>query len=169
VSREPALARVAVDDAQELAARAKAILARVEWPGKPGTITVVPLTAVEQARFDRGRVVYENLCVSCHQPNGQGREKLAPTLVGSEMAQAVAEIPVRILLNGKEGQVGLMPPLGSVLSDEQIAEVMTYVRRSWGNGAAPIDAPDVARIRPLTTDRTRPWTDAELARLAGGR
>ena len=40
---------------------------------------------------------------------------------------------MRILINGKEGPVGLMPPLGTTLSDDQIAGVLTFVRRSWGN------------------------------------
>jgi mono/diheme cytochrome c family protein len=76
---------------------------------------------------------------------------------------------MRVLINGKEGAVGLMPPLGAALSDEQVAAVLTYVRRAWDNAGSPITAADVAPIRALTAGRTSPWTDAELAALRGGR
>jgi mono/diheme cytochrome c family protein len=169
LTREPALVALAARSTGDLSTRAASVLARVEWPGKPGVAVAAPLSPAELARFDAGREVYQNLCVACHQPNGRGLEKVAPTLIGSEFALGSPQIPVRILLNGKEGPVGLMPPLGSVLSDEQIAAVLTYIRREWGNTGAPIDGRDVGQIRPLTSGRTRPWTDAELAALGGGR
>ena len=68
--------------------------------------------AAEQQRFDAGREVYRNICQACHQPDGRGQDKLAPTLIGSALALAPAEIPARILLHGKEGPIGLMPPVG---------------------------------------------------------
>ena len=74
---------------------------------------------------------------------------------------------MRILINGKEGPVGLMPPLGTALSDDQIAGVLTFVRRSWGNQGSAVDAAGVADIRKQTTGRTRPWTEKELMELAG--
>jgi mono/diheme cytochrome c family protein len=140
----------------------------VEWPGKPGAAAAAaPLTGAEQARFDAGRDVYRNLCIACHQANGRGQDKLAPALVGSDFALGAPGVPIRILLNGKEGPVGLMPPLGSVLSDDQIAAVLTYVRREWGHTASAVDPATVAQTRPLTTDRTRPWTTDELTRIGG--
>jgi mono/diheme cytochrome c family protein len=71
---------------------------------------------------------------------------------------------VRIVLHGKEGEM-LMPPLGGALTDEQIANVLTYVRRSWGNTAGPISPTDVAEIRGATQGRNKPWTEAELRRV----
>ena len=67
--------------------------------------------------------------LACHQADGRGAEKLGKSLVGSEFTLDVPGVPVRVLINGKEGSVGLMPPLGSALTDEQIAAVLTYVRR----------------------------------------
>jgi mono/diheme cytochrome c family protein len=67
---------------------------------------------------------------------------LRPTLVGSALALAPADIPARVLLHGKEGPIGLMPPVGTTLQDEQIAAVLTYVRREWGQSASPVDAAD---------------------------
>jgi mono/diheme cytochrome c family protein len=144
-----------------------AVLARLEWPGKPGMAApAAALTPEEQARFEAGRTVYQNLCQACHQANGLGMEKLAPSLIGSEFALAASPtIPIRIVLNGKEGTVALMPPLGGILSDEQIAAVLTYIRREWGHGASPIDAAAVVQTRKDTAGRTRPWTNDELTRL----
>ncbi len=146
------------------------LLARLTWPGKPTPVVeVAPLTAAEQKRFEQGREVYNNLCVACHQPDGQGREKVAPTLVNSRYVQADPGVATRIVLAGKEGPVGLMPPLGASLSDEQIASVLTYIRREWGHTASPVAPADVKEIRGLTSSRNRPWTEEEIGRLVGGR
>jgi mono/diheme cytochrome c family protein len=154
----------------DLAPRAASVLARVEWPGKPGSSApVAPLTAEEQQRFDAGRDVYKNICQTCHQPDGRGQEKVAPSLIGSALALAAPDIPARILLNGKDGTVGLMPPVGSVLTDDQIAAVLTYVRREWGQTGSAVDPATVKSVRELTAGRTRPWTNEELLALAGGR
>jgi mono/diheme cytochrome c family protein len=143
------------------------VLARLEWPGKPGMAApVAPLAQEEQARFEAGRTVYQNLCQACHQANGRGMEKLGPPLIGSEFALASsATIPIGIVLNGKEGSVGLMPPLGGALTDEQIAAVLTYIRREWGHAASPVDPAAVARTRKDTAGRTRPWTNDELMKM----
>jgi mono/diheme cytochrome c family protein len=61
----------------------------------------------------------------------------------------------------------LMPPLGTTLSDDQIADVLTYVRRSWGNQASAVDPEAVADTRKQTAGRTRPWTEKELLELVG--
>jgi mono/diheme cytochrome c family protein len=169
LTREPSLVALAAAKTGDLSTRASDLLPRLEWPGKPGVPTAAPLTAEEQARFEAGRVVYQNLCQACHQLDGKGREKLGPPLIGSPFALAAdASIPIRIVLNGKEGPVGLMPPLGSALTDDQIAAVLTYVRREWGHTAAPIAPAGVPPVRASTATRTRPWTNEELTRLLGG-
>jgi len=152
----------------QLAPRVSAVLARISWPGKPGDSAPLPsLTAEEQQRFEAGRDIYRNICRACHQPDGRGQDKIAPTLIGAALTLARADIPTRILLNGKEGAVGLMPPIGSKLSDEQIASVLTYVRREWGQEATPVDADVVKAVRASSVGRSRPWTDDELMKLAG--
>jgi mono/diheme cytochrome c family protein len=167
LSREPAALSALARSEGELGTRAATLLARVEWPDKPGaSAPIPPLTAEEQQRFAAGLEIYKNNCQACHQPDGRGQERVAPSLIDSELALAAPGIPARILLNGKEGPVGLMPPVGSVLSDEQIAAVLTYIRREWGQPGTPVDAPTVKDIRALTAGRTRPWTHEELTRLA---
>jgi mono/diheme cytochrome c family protein len=169
LSREPvALSSVAAAGG-DLGARAASVLARIEWPGKPGLAAPLPaLTAEEQQRFDAGRDVYRNVCQPCHQPDGRGQERVAPSLVGSTLALAAPEIPARILLNGKEGPVGLMPPVGSVLNDDQIAGVLTYIRREWGQAGTPVDPGHVQAVRTQTATRTRPWTHDELMAMVKG-
>jgi mono/diheme cytochrome c family protein len=169
LNREPAAFAAIATSASELAPRVTAVLARVEWPEKPGVrVPLAPLTPVEQQRFDRGREVYRNACQSCHQPDGRGQERVAASLIGSTLALAAPEIPTRILINGKEGDVGLMPPLGAMLDDEQIASVLTYIRREWGQTGWPVDPSIVATVRALTATRPRPWTTEELMNLAPG-
>jgi mono/diheme cytochrome c family protein len=165
---EPTGLRAIETAGAELAVRATAVLARMEWPGKPGGAAVPSLTPEEQGRFDAGQEVYKNLCAGCHQPDGRGQERVAPSLVGSSLALAPAAIPVRILLHGKEGPVGLMPPAGSTLTDDQIAAVLTYIRREWGQAGTPVTAATVAETRAVTSGRTRPWTNEELLAIGTG-
>ena len=166
LSREPALAGLAAEGG-DLGRRAGAVLERIGWPGKPGmsTASAAPLTPAEQQRFDAGQQVYKTICEACHQPDGRGREKLAPSLVGSELALGPDGIPARILLNGKEGPVGLMPPIGAGMTDDQIAAVLTFIRRSWGQSASTVTPGSVGAVRALVAGRSRPWTNDELQNI----
>ena len=167
LNREPVALTGLAARGDETSSRAATLLARVTWPGKPGeSSAVAPLSEAAQRRFEAGREIYRNICQACHQPDGRGQDRLAPTLIGSTLALASADVPVRILLNGKEGPVGLMPPIGSAFTDEQVAAVLTYVRREWGQDGTPVDPGTVAMVRQLTAGRTRPWTDQELLALA---
>ena len=59
-----------------------------------------------------------------------------------------------------------MVPLAN-MNDEQLASVLTFVRRSFGNSAPFVEPADIARVRSETLNRTQPWTDAELAAATG--
>jgi len=144
---------------------ATAIAAHLDWPGKPvPRVEAPPLTRDEQARFDAGRKLYGNTCLACHGPDGRGHEKQGPSLVGSPLLIGDPGVPIRIVLGGKEGEIGLMPPLAA-LDDAELAAVLTYVRRAWGNSASAIAPDAVTEIRGLTKPRTRPWTTDELRAL----
>jgi mono/diheme cytochrome c family protein len=171
LEREPAALSAMAARGGELSARTARVLARLVWPAKPGTIVATPLTREEQQRFDAGRDIYRNACQACHQPDGRGQERLAPGLIESSLLFAPAGIPARILLNGKEGAIGLMPPIGSAFDDDQIASVLTYVRREWDQTGAPVDPATVKAVRAATAGRARPWTNEELLALvaAGGK
>jgi mono/diheme cytochrome c family protein/HEAT repeat protein len=171
LGREPAIAALARNDSAGgdsagLGSRAAAVLARLTWPGKGDAApAATPLTPEEQQRFNDGRELYQSLCAACHQPDGRGRDQLAPPLVGSDFALASPDIPVRIVLGGKEGSVGLMPPLGAALTDDQVAAALTYIRREWGHTASPVSPSVVRDVRAATAGRTRPWTADELEKI----
>jgi mono/diheme cytochrome c family protein len=170
LSREPESLAAIAAGSDDFSGRAAELLKRISWPGKASdALPSVALTASQQQQFERGREVYRSVCQGCHQPDGRGLERLAPSLIESAFALAPAEVPVRILLHGKEGGTGLMPPVGGALDDQQIADVLTYVRREWGQRADPIDPATVAAIRAASAGRTRPWTEAELTAVGGGR
>jgi mono/diheme cytochrome c family protein len=125
---------------------------------------VRPLNAEEQARYAAGQQQYTATCAACHQANGEGLTGVAKSLVGSRWVLGNTTALARIVLHGKEGEM-LMPPVGGSLPDEQVAAVLTYIRRSWGNQATPVTAAEVSEVRGASLGRTRPWTEEEL----GGR
>jgi mono/diheme cytochrome c family protein len=162
----PAALETLKRESGELGARAARLYDAFDWPGrpKPAGRAARALTADEQKRFAAGQEVYRNLCTACHQAEGTGLAGLAPTLVGSKWVLGRAGLMARIVLNGKESTT-LMPPLGASLSDQQIADVLTFVRRSWGHQASPVDVSLVREVRGASTGRDRPWTEAELAKV----
>ncbi len=160
---EPLLARA--HEGGEIDALIARVLDGMDWPGKPRKVeTVAPLTAEEQLRFDTGTEIYGRLCVACHQPDGRGREGLAPALAGSPFVTGRAGIMARIVIHGKEGKA-MMPPLGT-LSDAEIAAVLTFVRRSFGHTASPVDVALVREVRGSALGRERPWTEPELRAIS---
>jgi mono/diheme cytochrome c family protein/glucose/arabinose dehydrogenase len=146
---------------------------RVGWPGKPGVAVppvVKPLTAEQTALAEKGRVIYGTLCGACHQPHGYGLDGLAPPLVDSEWVLGKPEVAARIVLHGLAGPVKVgpktwnlaMPPLPQ-LTDEDIAGVLTYLRREWEHGASPVGVAEVAAVRAADRERVLPWTAEELS------
>jgi cytochrome c oxidase subunit 2 len=79
-------------------------------------------------QIDRGAKVYAANCAACHQPNGKGAGTF-PALDGSKVVNGPKEGQYNIMLNGK----GAMPKWAGVISDGDIAAVITYTRNSWGN------------------------------------
>ena len=164
LASEPALVAVAAQPG-ELGDRAAKVLARVGWPGKPGMAAAAPLSAADQTRFAAGQELYKNLCEGCHGADGREQLGATPNIAGAPNVIGEPGIPIRILLHGKEGPVGLMPAHGESMSDAEIAAVLTYLRRAWGQTASPIDAASVQQIRAATAGRTRAWTPAELGQI----
>ena len=122
-----------------------------------------PAQQSAQRLFDAGRAAYNLTCAPCHQESGGGLAMLAPALVGSSWLQRGDEALVRIILNGKENPGrGLVMPPWPQLDDTQVAAILTYVRREFGNQPAAVTPERVAAIRAVTAQRTKPWNDAEL-------
>ncbi len=108
----------------------------------------------------QGDLIYRDHCAGCHGTQGEGGvlasgERVVPPLAGNRMvAQEPPANLVRAIALGGFGAVTAahprpfgMPPFAHVLSEQQIAAVATFVRRSWGAAAAPVGAAEVARWR----------------------
>jgi mono/diheme cytochrome c family protein/glucose/arabinose dehydrogenase len=144
----------------------------IVWPGKPGVKPEpipTPLTPEEQARFAQGKTLFAGTCAACHQLHGLGMEGLAPPLADSEWVLGSDKRLIRIVLNGLRGAVRVngrvfkldMPSM-RVFNDDQLAAILTYIRREWDNNAAPVTAAEVKKIRAATADRQDAWTEKEL-------
>ncbi len=98
-----------------------------------------------------GGLVYLNNCSTCHQPNGEGIAGSIPNLAGN--GAVAAEQPDNVISAALGGLPGggkspAMPSFAGTLTDQQIADVVNYVRNSWGNYAPANATPDlVASIR----------------------
>jgi mono/diheme cytochrome c family protein len=123
----------------------------------------------------RGVIVYASTCQLCHQPSGMGTPGQFPPLAGSDWVLAKEpDRVIRIVLDGLTGPVTVkgeswnntMVPWRGTLSDRQIADVLTYVRNSWGNKAAPVNPAKVKAIRDETAGRGgAPWTAPDLQKV----
>ncbi len=172
VSEKPA-ALIALSKGQSagVASAADQLLGAFVWPGKTveAAEDVVALTADEQALFDAGKDLYLISCGACHQPHGRGQDGLAPPLLNSDWVLGSPERITRIVLHGLQGPIEIqgkkwelaMPGLG-VFEDEQLASVLTYVRREWGHTASPISSEMVSAVRAKYADRVDMWTVSEL-------
>jgi len=87
----------------------------------------------------RGDKVYAANCVACHQASGKGLPPAFPALDGSKIAAGDKKAHVDIVLNGKPGTA--MAAFGKLLSDTDIAAVVTYERNAWGNKAGDVIQP----------------------------
>ena len=101
----------------------------------------------------KGKLVYESICMACHQSDGGGVPRMNPPLAGTSYVSGDKKILIRIVLKGlKGGEVEIdgdrfenpMPAQQDALTDQQIADVLTYVRNSFGNKGSAVTAAEVA-------------------------
>jgi mono/diheme cytochrome c family protein len=132
--------------------------------------------AMAQEKIPRkvlGKPVFMANCATCHQATGMGVPGAFPPLAGSDWVAGSEERIIRIVLHGLKGPItvsgnhydNVMAPLGAVLKDEQIANVLSYVRSEWGNNYPEVEPETVARIRSETTGRSVNWTADELLKI----
>jgi mono/diheme cytochrome c family protein len=101
------------------------------------------LPAYAYAQAPDGKSLFAKNCAACHQATGKGIPGAFPALAGSAFVQGPPADPATVLLKGRGG----MPDFSGSLDDGEIAAVLSYVRSSWGNGAAPLTADEVAAQR----------------------
>jgi len=89
-----------------------------------------------------GQAVYADNCAACHQASGQGIPGAFPALKASPLVLGDSAELLRVVLEGRGG----MPTFNASLSDAQIAAVVTYIRKQWGNQASPVTATQAGQI-----------------------
>jgi cytochrome c oxidase cbb3-type subunit 2 len=133
------------------------------------------------AQMESGKEIYMKaapgggLCYTCHQPNGKGISGQFPPLAGSDWVLGDKERLIKISIHGLMGEIvvngvkynNVMAPPGippGSLTDEQIADVLTFIRNEWGNSASAVSPSEVASVRSTVQDRApmQMWTAAEL-------
>jgi nitrite reductase (NO-forming) len=108
----------------------------------------------KEIQVAKGQQVFMQTCFVCHQPTGLGIPGQIPPLAKSDFLMADKERAIRAVLQGLTGEItvngkpfnGQMIPLNT-LTDEEIANVITYVRNSWGNSGEAASVAEVRRIR----------------------
>ncbi len=108
----------------------------------------------KEIQVAKGKGVFMQTCFVCHQPSGEGIPAQIPPLAKSDFLMADKERSIRIVLQGQSGELvvngkkfnGVMAPL-NYLADEDIANVLTYVRNSFGNSGEAVTVSEVRRAR----------------------
>ena len=114
-------------------------------------------TLTKEAQIEAGRVLFAGTCSVCHQNDGAGLPNVFPPLAKADFLMADKERSIGVVLNGLSGPVtvngnnfnSVMPPM-SQLTDDEIANILTYVRNSWGNSGEPVTRQEVAAARART-------------------
>ena len=171
--------RIPLKDAVALVAQDPKVVAKLQAaagpapapaaaPAAPAASANVFVKASDE-QMKRGAAVYARTCIACHQPTGLGLPPVFPPLANAPIVVGNPELPVKFILQGLMGPItvngmtynSMMPPVAGV-SDADIADVLTYVRQSFGNQGNPVTADQVKAIRAANAGRTAPWTTAEL-------
>jgi nitrite reductase (NO-forming) len=113
------------------------------------------LTPREQAAA--GQTLFAGTCSTCHQADGKGMAGVFPPLAGSDYLRRDHDELIKIVINGLTGPVtvngqpynSVMPPM-SQLTDDEVANILTYVLTSWDNPGGAVTKEDVARVRAGT-------------------
>jgi mono/diheme cytochrome c family protein len=113
------------------------------------------VTAPPQAQMADGAKLYAHACVACHEADGSGAPRIYPPLPGNANLQSAdPSSTLRIILDGAETvttprapNAGSMPAYAGKFSDQEIADVTTYIRNSWGNVAPAVTPGQVAKAR----------------------
>lgn len=103
--------------------------------------------------YERGKIIYNDLCITCHMSNGKGAPKVFPPLAQSDYLKENQEASIKGIKKGMSGKIvvngitynSVMAPLG--LSDKEVADVMNYINNSWGNNySTMLTTEDVIKV-----------------------
>jgi mono/diheme cytochrome c family protein len=112
------------------------------------------MQADNPASASDGATVYLENCSSCHQTNGEGVAGAFPPLAGNPVVTGSPVTAIAIVKNGLEGKIvvhgnaysGIMPAWKKQISDQQIAEVISYIRSAWNNNSGGVSLSQVQAV-----------------------
>ena len=145
---------------------------RLRRPGPSGENYLKALAAAPPAAVPPGKVIFDTLCLNCHQPEGRGLPGIYPSIASSDWVTGPPDRLIKILLHGLTGPINVntqpfvqttplpMPPMG--LDDQQLTDLLHYLRSHFDNDAPPVPVETIRQIRENTSTRSTPWTAAEL-------
>lgn len=115
--------------------------------------TIAGLT--KEMQMEKGKQIYMQNCFACHLPKGEGMAGVFPPLAKSDFLMADRERAIRVVLKGLNGKIvvngttynSAMPPQQDVLTEDQAADVLTYVTNSWGNSATAYTVDEIRRVK----------------------
>jgi mono/diheme cytochrome c family protein len=121
--------------------------------------------------YQKGRDLYGTSCGACHQPHGKGLDNMAPTLVKSNWVNGSLSRLIGVAVHGLSGPIKvngipvenvppIMPP-HSYMKDEQLADILTYVRNAWGNRGEIVNPDQIFKYKAVHK-RVLPWTEDEI-------
>ena len=110
--------------------------------------------SIPAAVMQRGELVYKKVCIACHMANGAGVPMMNPPVINTSYVSGDKNALIKIVLNGFKEDVeingksysNVMTP-HSELKDQEIADVLTYVRNSFGNKASAVSVAQVKLVR----------------------
>lgn len=113
---------------------------------------------------------FASYCAACHQYDGQGMGDAPPLDASSPWVTGPPDRLIKIVLHGVRGKMEIgeriydreMPGFAKMLSDQQIAALLTYVRVRFAGASMPVSTADVERVRTANHDRTAYWSVEEL-------
>jgi mono/diheme cytochrome c family protein len=124
------------------------VLIPLKWTDLQANISIPQDTQLS------GADLYAKYCLTCHQASGKGVRNMFPPLAGNQKITGPPDDIIRIVLFGLQGPITVndrdynqaMPPQ-AYLDDKKIADILTYIRSSWGNDAPPVKPADISKIR----------------------
>ena len=113
-----------------------------------------PIDPVLAASLNRGAVVYEHVCITCHQADGGGVSNINPPLIKTTYVLGDKARLAHIVLAGLAEPIEIdgddykqHMPAQAYLTDQQVADVLTYVRNNFGNQASAVQVAEVKAVR----------------------
>ena len=123
------------------------------------------------ARIEAGKILFKQFCMGCHGPEGKGLVNIAPTL-HSDWVAGSTDVLTKVLLKGLKGDITIngkvqhfeaaMPAFGDALGDNEIAAILTFLRKTWAKGKSAVSKESVAAVRAAVKDQKLPYEASNL-------